>query len=278
MTDIVIYHKGCSDGLLSAAIVLAQNPGCQAVAMHYGDDLPPMDTFADKGVTIVDFSLPPEQLNVVADAARGVLVIDHHVTAVRKLDGFYHPYVSTVFDMARSGAGLTWDTLVGTQRPLAVEWVEDRDLWKWRHEETRAFGVGARLWCGHDDPAAWAELLDNDVARRVYEHGLPVCAYIDQQVAAGAERAKVCSLNGIRATVVNCDRHITSEVGNVLAERFKMPALMYTIDGDRVYASFRSVGDLDVSLLAQKFGGGGHKNAAGFTMRVDEFFAGLAVD
>jgi len=34
-------------------------------------------------------------------------------------------------------------------------------------------------------------------------------------------------------------------------------------DGKKVY-SLRSVGDFDVSEVAKKYGGGGHRNAAGF--------------
>jgi nanoRNase/pAp phosphatase (c-di-AMP/oligoRNAs hydrolase) len=35
----------------------------------------------------------------------------------------------------------------------------------------------------------------------------------------------------------------------------------------RLSLSFRSVGDMDVSLIAKAYGGGGHKNAAGVELR-----------
>ena len=34
-------------------------------------------------------------------------------------------------------------------------------------------------------------------------------------------------------------------------------------DKDKIKLSFRSQGDVPVNVLAEKFGGGGHKNAAG---------------
>jgi bifunctional oligoribonuclease and PAP phosphatase NrnA len=37
-------------------------------------------------------------------------------------------------------------------------------------------------------------------------------------------------------------------------------------EGDRVKVSMRSKRDVDVAVLAQRFGGGGHRRAAGCTM------------
>lgn len=42
------------------------------------------------------------------------------------------------------------------------------------------------------------------------------------------------------------------------------PLLQYVQDRDLWRFSLRSVGDFDVSEIARKYGGGGHKNAAGF--------------
>lgn len=39
--------------------------------------------------------------------------------------------------------------------------------------------------------------------------------------------------------------------------------------GERIY-SLRSTGDFDVAEIAKKYGGGGHKNAAGFKVPNDE--------
>jgi len=38
--------------------------------------------------------------------------------------------------------------------------------------------------------------------------------------------------------------------------------------GDRLKVSLRSCGDYDVAVLAGKFGGGGHRNAAAFSLPV----------
>jgi nanoRNase/pAp phosphatase (c-di-AMP/oligoRNAs hydrolase) len=65
----------------------------------------------------------------------------------------------------------------------------------------------------------------------------------------------------------------SSDAGNLMAteyEQGKMFAATY-IDGPkgRIF-SLRSTKDgMDVSKIAERFGGGGHKNAAGFTIQVE---------
>jgi nanoRNase/pAp phosphatase (c-di-AMP/oligoRNAs hydrolase) len=42
--------------------------------------------------------------------------------------------------------------------------------------------------------------------------------------------------------------------------------VVYRVSGDRVDVSIYSIGNLDVSKIAQRYGGGGHRNAAGFSV------------
>jgi nanoRNase/pAp phosphatase (c-di-AMP/oligoRNAs hydrolase) len=64
--------------------------------------------------------------------------------------------------------------------------------------------------------------------------------------------------------VVNGPFFTTSEVGAELAKTHDV-ALIWSIRKDgKMSVGLRSQGDIDVSKIAQKFGGGGHKNSAGF--------------
>jgi nanoRNase/pAp phosphatase (c-di-AMP/oligoRNAs hydrolase) len=68
-------------------------------------------------------------------------------------------------------------------------------------------------------------------------------------------------------------RTLRAPIGHELAERAAFGrawGLVYRIAGNRVDVSIYSVGDLDVSRVAARFGGGGHRNASGFhvTLRV----------
>ncbi len=74
--------------------------------------------------------------------------------------------------------------------------------------------------------------------------------------------------------VINAERTYRSILGNRLAglnlqeEQTPIGIVYYRYDG-HVHVSMRSHGDTDVATIAQKYGGGGHKNAANF--RVENF-------
>ncbi|MEF9941828.1 MAG: bifunctional oligoribonuclease/PAP phosphatase NrnA [Lachnospiraceae bacterium] len=52
-----------------------------------------------------------------------------------------------------------------------------------------------------------------------------------------------------------------------MTEGVEVAIFMYELEAQEYKISLRSNGDIDVSAIAQYFGGGGHKKAAGFTMK-----------
>ena len=77
------------------------------------------------------------------------------------------------------------------------------------------------------------------------------------------EHGDTCGANGLAA---NCPPHLQSDVGHELANQSGTFGLLWSIDKDNnCRCSLRSNGDYDVSAIAKAFGGGGHRNAAGFT-------------
>ena len=71
-----------------------------------------------------------------------------------------------------------------------------------------------------------------------------------------------------RVEAVNATQN-RSAIGHELAKRSRWGTpwgCVYRVHGDRVDASLYSIGDFDVSAVAGKYGGGGHRNAAGFSL------------
>ena len=72
----------------------------------------------------------------------------------------------------------------------------------------------------------------------------------------------------------NCPPHLQSDVGHELANQSGTFGLLWTLDKDNVcQCSLRSNGDYDVSAIAKVFGGGGHRNAAGFTTDIQNLLS-----
>ena len=75
---------------------------------------------------------------------------------------------------------------------------------------------------------------------------------------------------------VNAPGAFSSDLGHSLAKKSGTFGLTYHYHGRRqcYECGLRSIGEFDVAKLAVSFGGGGHKNAAGFS--VDrKVFSGL---
>ena len=132
----VFYHAPCSDGFgaaWAASKVLGRGKDVKYVGCSYKTKVPEYE--AGDEIYVVDFSFPRADLIAMHEKAGKLLVLDHHKTAEEDLSGLDF----CVFDMNRSGAGLTWDVLVGGPRPLMIDLIEDRDLWTFRFPATKFF-------------------------------------------------------------------------------------------------------------------------------------------
>jgi nanoRNase/pAp phosphatase (c-di-AMP/oligoRNAs hydrolase) len=76
----------------------------------------------------------------------------------------------------------------------------------------------------------------------------------------------------VRGIAVNANALFASELGNLLAEQSGTFGLIWQLSGDgEIKASLRSKADFDVAAIAARYGGGGHRNAAGFRMASAQF-------
>lgn len=260
---LVIYHADCPDGFGAAWAASLRLGRGSDVAYHpvkHGEAPPSCDGLE---VYILDFSYPREVLIAMEAAAASLLVLDHHATARDALAGL--PFAR--FDMTRSGAGMAWDHFMRYPRPDLIRYVEAGDLWDWRASQSRE--IHAYICAQVQTFSRWDELRYEtglDMAFR----GWPIRCATLRRIEATARRARRVELFGERFPAVqNTDDTITSELLNRLAEGEDFAAGWSFVDSGRVRFSLRSTrGGADVSEIAQRFGGGGHKHAAGFSIPV----------
>lgn len=282
--DIVIYHDKCMDGFTAAwAIWKHWGDSPEYLPRNYGME-PNIDA-TNKHVLIVDFSFPKDVLDgLVADGvASSIVILDHHKTAEEDLASFrcvgcedltlsnvklalaeYGPIISQ-FDMDRSGAGLAWDFAHDPQdRPPLVNLVEDRDLWRFDLGDASKF-LHLALTSGDTTFARWDD-VDRDIDVFI-ARGQAIAAYRDSLVDEIVERAACVVIGGEYGIGVDCPYGLASAVGHRLLDEWPDARFAAAIvRGDQTLSySLRSRDDrADVSALAKMFGGGGHRNAAGF--------------
>lgn len=313
---LCIYHGNCADGFGAAWAVRAAL-GPEHVDFHPGIYQDPPPDVAGRDVILVDFSYKRPVLVEMATRARSILILDHHKSAAEDLadlplpvdcgltgpapadwgyvdviagynrDALHDcarqcngPPVYAIFDMARSGAGLTWDFFhYGKPRPALIDHIEDRDLWRFALPGTRE--IQAALFSYPYDFGVWDDLMKAPVAN-LREEGVAIERKHHKDVAelVAATRRKMV-IGGYVVPVANLPYTLSSDAGHLMCEPIDeglaglwippFAACYWDTPDGRVFSLRSRAGSpeaVDVSEIAKQYGGGGHKNAAGFRVAV----------
>lgn len=276
---IVIYHGNCADGFTAAWAVrkVLGDEGVEYYAGHYGASPPDV---AGKRVVMVDFSYKRPVLVQMAERAESILVLDHHKTAKEDLSELgwnpsdvddYRakakvPRFAVVFDMDRSGAQITWDFFhPGEARPKLVDYVGDRDLWKFELPYSR--DVSAWLFSFDYDFETWdqiAEILDKENAAVIGEGKALERKHFKDIRELLKVSQRTMKIGGYEVPVANMPYTMASDAGNIMAEGHPFAACYFDTALGRSFSLRSTREGVDVSVIAAQYGGGGHRNAAGF--------------
>lgn len=265
---LVIYHADCLDGFCAAFMVwrCLYRDGADYLPMQYGSPAPDV---AGRDVLVLDFSFPRAALLEMKRAAKSMRVFDHHKTAAEDCKGFDW----CEFDMAKCGARIVWDWLRRTganhmkltNEPGFLAYIEDRDLWakKIPHADLVTTALRCRPWTFQ----AWSDLANTFDVSRLLTEGTAIQSFKDRLIAAAVSSALEVDVAGHKVMGANVSSiDIISEVGHALAQGRPFAAVYFTANGKTIWNLRSTKEGLDVSVIAKRFGGGGHRNAAGFVL------------
>ena len=304
MKPLIIYHSSCADGFGAAfAAWLKLGDEAEYVPCQYGQvknvadlnsilssaDIP----FGEGEVYVLDFSFPKDVMEWLFKEVKRVVWLDHHKSAFEmwcggipesghyglSMGGINQAHFITL-DNNKSGAYLAWEYFhLGTEVPMFIRHIDDYDRWAFKIEGTKAFNKG--LWSHTPwSFALWKHISTNKVAfKKVIDEGEAILRAHEQNVQSVVKgAARGCgiithSCDGFQTLfpglTANCPPHLASDVGHELANQSGTYGLLWYVDKDnRCKCSLRSNGDYDVSAIARNFGGGGHRNAAGFSVDI----------
>jgi oligoribonuclease NrnB/cAMP/cGMP phosphodiesterase (DHH superfamily) len=262
--------------------------GARAIPVAYQE--PPPAEAKGKDLLILDFCYPPEELKRLHAANRSVLVIDHHISAAREwaeetgahFEGSPHTFyfndnLRYEFDLNRSAAGMAWDYLVGNEPPWLIKYVEDRDLWKFELPHSRA--VHAHLRALPLDLPTWDALGGmGEPDQQFIATGNTLIHQMNGYIRVIAQFRAKEMIAKHWAYAVNCPPSFISDLAHHLLELAEASDDASLNNGGKGYLaavwfdhpkgyrkySLRSSGEVDAGAIAQLYGGGGHKHAAGF--------------
>lgn len=285
---LILYHAGCFDGFTSAFCAWKHfGDDGEYVPVQYGEAPPDVK---GRDLYILDFSYKNPVMRQLIQDAGEIVVLDHHKTAAQEFIGL-EEYARDLgmayrfeFDMEKSGGRLAWEQFFpGKEAPWIVAFTEDRDLWRHQLPNTkeinaflRSYPMDFALWNSWCFPnkvtAACHQILTgqdfvNDFFKDAISQGSAILRAEKQVVDNHVSKAIPTMINALEVLAVNATV-LVSEIGHELALRSpsKVGATYFINSHGKKVWSLRSTDDgPDVSEIAKRQGGGGHKGAAGFT-------------
>lgn len=278
MKRVCFYHAGCPDGFGAVwAVRRAWGEDARYLGRSHDDPLP-FDELEDALVVFVDIAVDNQTLLSLCDVAGHIVVLDHHVSAklryesdptvVNRLEGEGH---EIRFDLEHSGAVLSWQYFhPDAPTPELLRYVEDQDLWNWKLAGSQE--VNAAIASYPRDFETWDQLALRNPEELVRE-GESIVRANRAEVQRAILKPDTLHVDGKPIEAVNASVN-RSAIGHELAQRRKYDrawGCVYRIQGSTVHATLYSIGDVDVSKVATSLGGGGHRNAAGFSVPLERW-------
>jgi uncharacterized protein len=306
----VRYHKNCTDGFMSAYLLRhwfksqeAELDGLDVLytPVQYGDEALPTDA---EEFWIIDYSYSKDDLAKIVNESpnlKCLAFLDHHKTAidiygasdVEKLKTINHLCLEQRPDLIccekdvkfftkliqnRSGAGLALETIdaedieVPNRLRQGALAVEDRDLWLFKLDGTKIWNKVLNVEMTFEAWDKIFEMSEEEFSKVWIKAGLELDFYEAECKRLKGLITPVETKLG-KTALMNCDMKYVSNVSDLVKDEYAFCAF-FIISPARglVIVSLRSSsdGDVDVSVIAKHNGGGGHKNASGFSFPISD--------
>jgi oligoribonuclease NrnB/cAMP/cGMP phosphodiesterase (DHH superfamily) len=284
----VFYHNDM-DGRCAAAVVAkyegdlykasdSRNEArCHYIEVDYIKPLP-LEIIKDgEKVYLVDYAFTKNTVwqleKLVKEKNCDVIYCDHHDSSIHLQQDNKYEWLKSIKGIRSkeaSGAALTYMNLykVGFDGiPYFIKLVSDYDCWEYKYDPDTTYfklGLETKDYDALDD--VWEALFVDPMSREtLLELGKIIKSYIDKDNKAYRDSyAYETEVAGIKCMAINRKNNSW-----IFGEKYyEYPIVMtYAFNGEKwSYSIFSSDPNVDCSKIAESFGGGGHRGAAGWVM------------
>lgn len=265
----VLYHRDCSDGFGAAWAAWKKfGDSAEYIGMVHDHTDPPR-WLKGKKVYLLDFCYTKPRLDKLRKMAKSVAAIDHHVS----LKDAAESVPDHLYAVDHSGSVLSWMYFHPKKpTPMLLRYIEEVDLW--RFSLPHIWEIRASLYNLYDfDFRTWnilARDFENKRALQKYvNEGKLIAEYERRAIDKLVQRADLVRIQGYTALAVNSAMY-SSELGAKLAELLPPLGIVYSFAEGEWRVSLRANNKgkkkVDCAKFAQKYEGGGHRFASGFTI------------
>jgi|10_taG_2_1085330.scaffolds.fasta_scaffold03314_9 oligoribonuclease NrnB/cAMP/cGMP phosphodiesterase (DHH superfamily) len=273
---LCIYHTADNDGRCSAAIVKRKYPDIKLVGWDYGLPIPWSEIAKVDEVILVDLTLQPHENMIKLSKEKKLVWIDHHASSVKCYNN-NNILGTIVFEKGIGACVVTWGHYFPDEEiPYGVQLLGEHDVWNHENKDTLPFEYGLRAHNVDPESTIWPAIFRNQTANGIsvptniidmlVREGQIILKYVESNFEYLAkEYAYEKEIDGFKFLVAN-NPHRTSQYFDAIWDEDKYDGVLsYFWNGLTWKVSIYSAKDnIDLSVLAEKYGGGGHKKAAGF--------------
>lgn len=251
------------------------------IEMSYAKPFPMESIRKDEQIYIVDYSISPDEMRQLLKITKNVTWIDHHKTAIEKYKDFEYKIRGIRYDgvagcmltycyihhMTQRGTGdiEPFDPSMTKDAPRFTKLIADWDVWKFEYgDDTRHFITAFNAYDFWPSSRLWDGFLSSDdfTCSEFIKKGITMNAFRDGWARDYMNLGFESEFEGVKCFAVNLGRCNSEYFKSLPVGRYDV-LMPFVFDGNQYTVSLYST-TIDVSVIAKKHGGGGHKGASGF--------------
>jgi len=258
------YQDDSIDSFLGAWVIWKHAPNATFLRHLEGIDY---SALKDKDIFCIGSTYPLGRLLSFSHYCRTLTIFGREETF--RAESIYHskglaPNTTILHDMERSLSHTLWRFFKGDMvKPRLFDFIEDKELWRFRYTETRAITT-ALMGYPHNFEV-WDQLLSQDNLQTLVNEGRIQLKHLSRDVESLIRNTqRRISFNGFEVPIVNAPAFLSKEAGIQLAQGEYFVMCYWDTNTGREYELISTNSDFNVSELVRPFGGSGSKHLASF--------------
>ncbi|PAB61287.1 phosphohydrolase [Anaeromicrobium sediminis] len=255
----------------------------QFIEIDYRIPFPMKTIRPNEQIYIVDFSISPDEMRELLKITKNVTWIDHHKTAIEKYEDFEYQIRGVRYDgvagcmlaycyinhMTAKGEGeiKPFELSMTNDAPRFTKLIADWDVWKFDYgDDTRFFQAAFNSLDFNPRSEEWLNFIHEDgYENKLIEEGKIIIRYRDCWGKNYMNLGFETEFEGHNCFAVNLG-YCNSEYFKSLSEEKYDMLITFVFDG-KIFKVIMYSETVDVSEIAKKYDGGGHKGASGFQVK-----------
>lgn len=302
--NLIIYHSKDLDGITSGYLLktFLESKGLEfdLFGYDYADEIPQeIKVLSGKNIYMADVTFPID-LMVILSLVNDIKLFDHHETFKLKITDFIHKFneyskFEYHYDITKSACEIVYnyikdngfvsnfilDSVVDLLGNYDIfrDYEKDKNNWEnkvmpFQYGMISKTSINIDLFpdfISFDDKLSDEDNISNIcfLFDNILLNGHSIYRYLKNQNKALSSKSFVViptygPLKGFKVLCLNSYFGSLSTVESIYNEAEHDIVLLFHFDGKKYNCSLRTTKEIHLGLIAQQFGGGGHRKASGF--------------